>query len=160
MEVAAMAIHAPAHRPAYQFHFALPHVDGSSTGIVMLIVGVVVMLALTWGAMARQASVTTTEPYQAAVSAAAYDGSAMIQRAQARLVGTEAQSLLLFRAGERGTSIGAEAQSLLTFRAGERAATVPTEAQSLLTFRSGERAPLADEAASLVLFRAGERESR
>lgn len=158
-----MAIHAPAHRPAYQFHFALPHVDGSSTGIVMLIVGVVVMLAITWGAMARTTApaVTTPEGYSAAVAAQAYDGSAAIQGLQARPVGTEAQSLLQFRAGERAQSIGAEAQSLLLFRAGERAATLPTEAESLVTFRAGERAPSTGaEAQSLLLFRAGERGSR
>ncbi len=161
-----MAIHAPAHRPAYHFHFALPHVDGSAAGILMLVVGVVAMLAITWGTMARATpSVASpgSQAYPAAMSAAAYDGSSTIEALQVRVdgpLGPEAQSLLQFRAGERAPLVGTEAQSLLQFRAGERAPLVGTEAQSLLQFRAGERAPLVGEAESLVLFRAGERESR
>ena len=160
-----MAIHAPAHRPAYHFHLALPHVDGSATGIVMLVVGVAVMLAITWGAYARAAtpSTVTTEGYSAAMTAEAYDGSAAIQALQVRQagpLGPEAQSLLRFRAGERMLT-DPEAAALLLFRAGEREPLSVTEAQSLLDFRAGERASQSgSEAESLLLFRAGEREGR
>jgi hypothetical protein len=125
MGVAAMAIHAPAHRPAYHFHFAVPHVDGSETGVLMLVVGVVAMLAITWGAMAGatpSAASPSSQAYSAAMSAAAYDGSSTIEALQVRQagpLGPEAQSLLTFRAGERGSLVG-EAESLVLFRAGER----------------------------------------
>ena len=161
-----MAIHAPAHRPAVHFHLAMPHAGGWVNDILTTVATGVVALAI---ALALSAVLTEAgyfsgaraidEPYQPAVGAAAYDGSAAMAALTIRSQPlTEAQGLVQYRAGER-EPLTVESRSAAMFRAGERAPLFG-EAESLVVFRAGERAPAPTEAESLVIFRAGERISR
>jgi hypothetical protein len=132
MGVAAMAIHAPAHRPGAHFHLALPHLGEAASGIVTALAILVAILLVAWVASFAFAPAAGTT--------------------------AESRSIVQFRAAERA-ALFTEADGLVLFRAGERAPAT-TEAEGLVIFRAGERAPAPTEAESLVTFRAGERDSR
>jgi hypothetical protein len=113
MEVAAMAIHAPAHRPGVHFNVGWPHLGRTTSDLLEATAIFVVTLAIVSVAMAVIApngisGARATAGYDSATSMAAYDGSA-------------AMNALLIRTGPAAT----EAQRLARFRASEHASYVP-----------------------------------
>jgi hypothetical protein len=111
MRVAAMAIHAPAHRPPFHVHLTWPHLGEATAAVVtaLAVLAAIVVVALV-------ASLAIPSP-----------------------AGTDAESrsIVQYRAAERAP-LFTEADGLVIFRAGERAPLL-TEAESLVIFRAGER---------------------